>query len=108
MKKKVCKLAFDLDFTSAPREISTSIHLIAPETAVTCNGVSPCIKINNDVSVIMESSKMQTPHWILKNTGLYYIFIYTYVQCYGEILNSQFFSLPRREFLKLNRCTFLQ
>ena len=49
MKKKVCKLAFDLDFTSAPREISTSIHLIAPETAVTCNGVSPCIKINNDV-----------------------------------------------------------
>jgi hypothetical protein len=34
---------------------------------------------------------MQTPHWILKNTGLYYIFIYTYVQCYGEILNSQLF-----------------
>ena len=49
MKKKVCKLAFDLDFTSALREISTSIHLIAPKTAVTCNGVSPCIKINNDV-----------------------------------------------------------
>jgi hypothetical protein len=57
MKKKVCKLAFDLDFTSALREISTSIHLIAPETAVT----AAYMKLNCTIAEMYTYSILEIP-----------------------------------------------
>jgi hypothetical protein len=77
----VCELASDTGFTSAPREISSSIHLIVPENAVTCIGVSSCIKINN---YVLQSSQTKCKHFT--GTKLYLIIVQNQVAMYSLCL----------------------